>query len=226
MKILIVDSHNDQRPGARLPQVVGALGRFVAHGEGFRSVRRPSDGSFHDLAAYDLALVHESDARLDNGAFYKLCVRTTTPCVLYSGGTDRAAADSPRLLILSDRDLLRHAEDGILFWQRTVRLDLTAWTQGLRAAVQEEAHRLCEPLRKLLRGVRGPGPAERQALTLLPNTLRSWCGVSEEGMRSLEELSAILRTLQSSDDEASGTWLATNRAFLSSLLPQVIAQAR
>ena len=224
MKILIVDSHNDQRPDARLPQVLAALGRFAADGEGFRSVRRPIDGNFHDLAAYHLALVHESDARLDNGAFYKLCVRAATPCVLYSGGTDRAAADSPRLLILSDRDLLGHAEDGILFWQRTGRLDLTAWTQGLRTAKRAEAHRLCEPLRKLLRGGTGVAPAEREGLALLPEALRPWCD-SEEGVGSLGELSAMLRALRAEGHEAQATWVEKNREELSSLLRQVVAQA-
>lgn len=217
MKILVVDSHNDQRPDARLPSVLAALGRFRSSAEGFRSVRRPTDRGFHDLLAYDLALVHESDARLDNAAFYKLCVRVQTPCVLFSGGTGRASGESSRLLFVADRDLLTNAEDGIVFLQRTGRLDLTAWTQGLAAARRAEIHRLCEPLRRVLR--RGePDHSELLiALDVVPKSLRGWCD-SRELESLLDSLLAIFSTVPGEDPLRAAAWLEQNRESLSTVL--------
>ncbi len=218
MKILVIDSHNDQRPDARLPRLLAALGQFEVYAEGFRSVRRLPENDFHDLSAYDLALVHESDARLDNAAFFKMCVRAIRPCVLFSGGTGRAMQQSSRLLLISDTDLIAHAEAGIEFWRRTARLDLTAWTQGLQAACRAEIHRLCEPLRKLLRsGVAGVPADEIQALANIPEGLRVWCQ-SEEYQATVGRLSAILETMPWNESGTSAAWVEQHRDELSSLV--------
>jgi hypothetical protein len=193
--------------------------------EGFLSVRRPSDGEFHDLTTYHIALVHESDAELDNGAFYKTCVCASTPCVLFSGGTLRAKSETPRLLYLSDSDVLAHSEAGITFWQRTGRLDLTAWTKGMSDACRAEIHRLCEPLRRLLRSASDVlPPAEYQAAKAVPEKLTEWCA-STDCQRSLQGLSTLLDALPANDAPASAGWLRQNREHLASLLSALVVGA-
>ncbi len=225
MKILVVDSHNDQRPDARLPRLLASLGQFGPNAEGFRSVRRLPDNEFHDLSAYDVALVHESDARLDNGGFYKVCARATTPCVLFSGDTGRATAQSPRLLFLSDSDATAHAEAGLLFWRRTGRLDLTAWTQGLAAARRAEVHRLCDPLRKVLRLETADALAvEWDAIEGLPARLRDW-GETPGYHQAVEDLCQILGTRARPSGPRDVSWLREHRERLHSLVRRLVATA-
>jgi hypothetical protein len=145
--ILVVDSRDAGRPEARLPQILAALRGYQARSTGVTTTWLADGSGQQDLEAYDLALVHQTDAERDEGAFLRRCEQGVKPCVLCSGGVDQAEARSPRLLIIRDADVLAHAEDGVTFLERYGRLSPIAWTRGLRAARLAEATTLINQLR-------------------------------------------------------------------------------
>jgi hypothetical protein len=189
--ILVVDSRGSRTVEARLPRVLAALGRFAGRAHGFEATRRADRGDFHDLAAYDVALLHEADVQKDDQVFFERCWKGRLPCVVFSGGIDRGREDSGRLLFLRDLDVLAHAEDGLAFLERTGRLALSAWTRGERAARQAEVLALCNRLRRPLLAAR-PVAAAAPDWAALVGQLGDW---SEERryrarVEELERLSA------------------------------------
>jgi hypothetical protein len=172
--ILVVDSRDAGRPEARLPQVLAALRGYRARSTGVTTTWLADGSGQHDLEAYDLALVHETDAERDEGAFLRRCEQGSKPCVLYSGGVDQAEARSPRLLIVRDSDVLAHAEDGVSFLERYGRLSTIAWTRGFRAARLAEATTLINQLRTPLLLPSPANNAATPAWASIVEQLRDW----------------------------------------------------
>jgi hypothetical protein len=187
-----VDSHGWGRLEARLPRVVAALGAYAGRASAFASPRIEGSRAFHDLAGYDLALVHESDARKDDGAFLERCWTAATPCVLYSGGIDRGRTLSPRLLEVPDDLLIAHAEDGAAFLEQTGRLQLGAWTRGVVDARRAEVNELCRRLRSPF--LSNPQHAVTAADLSTLSALRGW-STDATFLRRVSELEAIFEHL-------------------------------
>jgi hypothetical protein len=158
LRILLVDSRDSGSADPRLRRVARALGRYAGGAEGYFGVRRAADGALHDLSAFDLALIHETDARKGDAAFYDLCRQAATPCVLYTGARADVRAVSERLLLLSDTDVLAHAEAGADFLRETGALNLTVWTEGLHSARVHAVAEICGGLRQAV--LFGPSPLQ------------------------------------------------------------------
>jgi len=206
LRLLVVDSNNFGLPEARLPQVLRSLGRYGECAAAYPTVKSATDGNFHDLTKFDLALVHEGDARKDNGAFYKLCWKASTPCAVFSGGFDQSRAESERLLLLSDSDLLRHAEDGVAFLVERGQLSLTAWTKGMAGARQAELARVSRQL-KIPFMIAASGTTRTlssEQLDGLIEHLRSW-SASDAFQKCVDEAASRARGLLMSEGDASPT---------------------
>ena len=171
--ILVVDSNSYGRLDARLARVLRGLGAHREKSSGFSSVR-DEHARFHDLDAYDLAIVHESDALKDGGAFMERCWGGTIPCVVFSGGIERGSKESDRLLRVPDTDLIAHAEEGVSFLERYGLLHLTAWTRGVGPAVRAEVVATCGKIRVPFLALRDAGGPTAPNLVELAHHLRQW----------------------------------------------------
>jgi hypothetical protein len=131
LNILVVDS--DDRRRKTLQEGLNPYHRVSAY---FSA--RNGKGDLPDLERYDLALVHEKEADLDDGAFMDLCYASPTACVIYTGGYQRAEHPVGALnaLHVNFDEVKPHIPDGIRFLQEYGKLDMTAWVRGLQTARQ------------------------------------------------------------------------------------------
>jgi hypothetical protein len=171
--ILVVDSQFLGRPEARLPRVLASLKSYRERAHAYGSTRPGAGADYHDVDAFDLALVHLGDADDEDQVFHRRCWRANVPCVVYSGNPDRIKAESPRLLYLSDTNVFEHAEEGIRFLEATGLLSLHAWTRGRQAACEAEVASLCHRIRQPFLPGSPPAPLP-QVWPELVRQLRDW----------------------------------------------------